>query len=195
MKQPYFLLTEPLPDMVIDDIKKIALNYEESDGAVGGLLGVRGPDVDTEVRRVKQRWLPINFEETKKIHILCTEIFEEANRRCFGVNVDKVYEMFYGEYHAVDKGFYREHKDASLGSSGEVYDRKLSMTIQLSDPDEYEGGDFVFYDSSFEHPDKELLRQKGTAFVFPSILLHGIQPVTKGVRKCLVAFIEGPAWQ
>jgi len=69
------------------------------------------------------------------------------------------------------------------------------MTIQLSDPDEYEGGDFVFYDSSFDHPDKELLRQKGTAFVFPSILLHGIQPVTKGVRKCLVAFIEGPAWQ
>ena len=55
--------------------------------------------------------------------------------------------------------------------------------------------DFVFYDSSFEHPDKKLLRQKATAFVFPSILLHGIQPVTKGVRKCLVAFIEGPAWQ
>ena len=47
----------------------------------------------------------------------------------------------------------------------------------------------------FDHPDKKLLRQKGTAFVFPSILLHGIQPVTKGVRKCLVAFIEGPAWQ
>lgn len=195
MKQPYFILTEPLPDMVTDDIKKIALNYEESDGAVGGLLGVRGPDVNTEVRRVKQRWLPINFEETKKIHTLCMEIFEEANRRCFGVDIDKVFEMFYGEYHAADKGFYREHKDASLGSSGEVYDRKLSMTIQLSDPDEYEGGDFVFYDSSFEHPDKELLRQKGTAFVFPSILLHGIQPVTKGVRKCLVAFIEGPAWQ
>ena len=195
MKQPYFLLTEPLPDMVTDDIKKIALNYEETDGAVGGLLGVQEPDVDTKVRRVKQRWLPINFEETKKIHTLCTEIFEEANRRCFGVNVDKVFEIFYGEYHAADKGFYREHKDASLGSSGEVYDRKLSMTIQLSDSDEYEGGDFVFYDSSFEHPDKKLLRQKGTAFVFPSILLHGIQPVTKGVRNCLVAFIEGPAWQ
>ena len=195
MKQPYFVLTEPLPDMVTDDVKKIALNYEETDGAVGGLIGVRGPNVNTEVRRVKQRWLPINFEETKKIHNLCMEIFEEANRRCFGVNIDKVFEMFYGEYHAADKGFYREHKDASLGSSGEIYDRKLSMTIQLSDPDEYEGGDFVFYDSSFDHPDKELLRQKGTAFVFPSILLHGIQPVTKGVRKCLVAFIEGPAWQ
>ena len=72
MKQPYFLLTEPLPDMVTDDIKKIALNYEETDGAVGGLLGVQEPDVDTKVRRVKQRWLPINFEETKKIHTLCT---------------------------------------------------------------------------------------------------------------------------
>jgi len=61
MKQPYFILTEPLPDMVTDDIKKISLNYEETDGAVGGLIGVRGPNVNTEVRRVTQRWLTMNF--------------------------------------------------------------------------------------------------------------------------------------
>ena len=195
MKQPYYMLPQSLPDMITDDIKKIALNYEETDGAVGGLPGIQLPNVDMEVRRVKQRWLPINFEETKKIHTLCTEIFEEANRRCFGVDITKIFEMFYGEYHGDDKGFYREHRDSSLGSNGDLHDRKLSLTIQLSNSDEYEGGDFVFYDNAFEHPDKEALRQKGMAFVFPSFLLHGVQPVTKGTRKCLVAFMEGPAWQ
>ena len=90
------MLSQSLPDMVTDDIKRIALNYEETDGAVGGLPGIQLPNVDTEVRRVKQRWLPINYEETIKVHTLCTEIFQEANRRAFGVDITKIFEMFYG---------------------------------------------------------------------------------------------------
>ena len=74
--------------------------------------------------------------------------------------------------------------------------RKLSMTIQLSDPDDYEGGDFVFNVNQIgQSPDREQLRKKGTVLVFPSFIMHGVKPVTKGTRKSLVSWIEGPTWR
>mgnify|MGYP001205851066 CR=1 FL=1 len=84
--------------------------------------------------------------------------------------------------------------DSFLGS-GEVSDRKLSMTIQLSDSHEYEGGNFEFRDHISNIPPKEQLRKKGTVLIFPSFLYHSVQPVTKGTRKSLVTWIEGPAWR
>ena len=198
MKHPYYILPDVLPDMVVDDIKNIVLNYEEIDGGIGGNVTLHEEaKVDNEIRRCKQRWLPPNAEDTRKIHNLCTEIFEESNRRCFSVNLDRVFNMFYAEYRADNKGYYGKHKDSNLGINGEIYDRKLSMTIQLSDSNEYDGGDFVFYDDlhGWSQPDKERIRKKGAVFVFPSFIEHGVKPVTKGVRKCLIAFMEGPAWR
>ena len=52
------------------------------------------------------------------------------------------------------------------------------MTIQLSDSDEYEGGDFEFDN---DPPDKNILREKGRVLIFPSFLPH--KPVTKGKKK------------
>nr|BAR35905.1 Uncharacterized iron-regulated protein (PiuC) [uncultured Mediterranean phage uvMED] len=198
MKHPYYIIPEVLPEMITEDIKNIVLNYEEIEGGVGGNVTLHEEaKVDSKVRRCKQRWLPPNANDTKQIHTLCTEIFEEANRRCFSVNLDRIFNMFYAEYRAEDTGYYDKHKDSNLGFNGEMYDRKLSMTIQLSDSTEYEGGDFVFYDELHgqPQPDKELIRQKGAVFVFPSFIEHGVKPVTKGVRKCLIAFMEGPQWK
>ena len=178
MKHPYFILPDVLPDIVVEDIKNIVLNYEEIDGGVGGNVTLQQKaTVDNQIRRCKQRWIPPNAEDTKKIHNLCTEIFEEANRRCFSVNLDRVFNMFYAEYRAEDNGYYAQHKDSNLGINGELYDRKLSMTIQLSDSAEYEGGDFVFYDDlhGWAQPDKERIRKKGAVFVFPSFLEQYVQ--------------------
>ena len=72
--------------------------------------------------------------------------------------------------------------------------RKLSITIQLSDSDEYEGGDFVFT-KDIPSPDAELIRKKGTIIVFPSFLYHQVMPVTKGTRYSLVGWYEGNDWR
>ena len=70
------------------------------------------------------------------------------------------------------------------------------MTIQLSDSDEYEGGDFEFDNDILANPpDKNILREKGRVLIFPSFLPHKVNPVTKGIRKSLVTWIEGPAWR
>lgn len=187
-------MPEPLPDVVINDICKMAKLFPEEEGKVGP------HDVDSEgkkdntIRDCKIRWIQPDTDETKKLTNLCTVLFHDANRMLFGVDLTKIFNIQYTEYHGNTKGFYHTHIDSYLGS-GELSDRKLSMTIQLSDSNEYEGGDFVLRDETQNFPNKEELRKKGTVLIFPSFLNHSVQPVTKGIRKSLVTWIEGPAWR
>lgn len=70
------------------------------------------------------------------------------------------------------------------------------MTVQLSEPEEYEGGEFQFdYRNSTKgspviNTAKEIKR-KGSVIVFPSHLWHRVKPVTKGRRRSLVMWTMG----
>ena len=77
---------------------------------------------------------------------------------------------------------------------GKYLARKLSMTIWLNDPDEYEGGEF---DIEIRGPRMDvrydtLKLKKGSIVVFPSDKWHRVRPVTSGVRKSLVTWFRGP---
>jgi len=85
-------------------------------------------------------------------------------------------------------GKYDLHLDKSIDQSI----RKLSMTLQLSSPDDYEGGELILQTSSIP---EILPKEQGKLIAFPSYLLHGVQPVTKGIRYSLVAWITGPAFK
>ena len=75
----------------------------------------------------------------------------------------------------------------------EPFDRKLSMTVQLTDPTEYEGGDFHLDDSV--EPLPSFSKDKGSVLIFPSYINHKVSPVTKGIRRSLVAWFSGPRWR
>ena len=74
--------------------------------------------------------------------------------------------------------------------------RKLSVTISLSDENDYEGGDFEF---DFRNDDKgsnqpqlcKEIRPKGSVVVFPSFVWHRVKPVTSGTRYSLVIWNLG----
>ena len=70
--------------------------------------------------------------------------------------------------------------------------RKISMTVQLSDGGEYEGGDFEIMRN--REPEK-LPKGKGTVLVFPSYILHRVTPVTSGIRKSLVLWLGGASFK
>ena len=72
--------------------------------------------------------------------------------------------------------------------------RKLSVVIQLSDPDEYEGGELMFNFGSLEG-DQIAVKKKGTLIMFPSYVLHKVAPVTAGVRRSLVFWVSGPGFR
>jgi PKHD-type hydroxylase len=69
--------------------------------------------------------------------------------------------------------------------------RKLSVSVQLSDPDEYDGGDLEFTAS----PPLPFAKLQGAAILFPSMLAHRVMPITRGSRFSLVAFINGPPFR
>ena len=75
--------------------------------------------------------------------------------------------------------------------------RKLSVTVSLSDYNEYEGGELEF-DFRNQDPDKkpntkicDEIVTKGSLVVFPSFVWHRVKPVTKGVRYSLVIWNLG----
>ena len=69
--------------------------------------------------------------------------------------------------------------------------RKLSLTLQLSDPNTYEGGKFLLFNGEHE-PSEPPIREQGSIIVFDSRLWHKVTPVTKGVRYSLVSWVLGP---
>ena len=71
--------------------------------------------------------------------------------------------------------------------------RKISFSLQLSDPDDYEGGNIQFIDES----DKSYIapRQKGSLIIFDSRTKHRVCKVKSGVRKSIVGWVVGPRWK
>ena len=68
--------------------------------------------------------------------------------------------------------------------------RKISLSVQLSNSDEYNGGIFELGRNGLFNEPKHL--KKGNAIMFPSLLRHRILPITAGIRKSLVVWIAGP---
>jgi len=81
--------------------------------------------------------------------------------------------------------FYGEHRD--FGKNGSLT-RKLSLTVQLSDENSYEGGDLIFYGGSIKD---KAPRGRGSVIVFDSRVFHEITPIIRGVRYSLVKWYHG----
>ena len=69
--------------------------------------------------------------------------------------------------------------------------RKLSLSVQLSHPADYDGGGLEF----MPHGEIAFSRDRGTVIVFPSYLCHRAARVTRGVRASLVAWATGPTFR
>jgi PKHD-type hydroxylase len=84
-------------------------------------------------------------------------------------------------------GHYTWHVDFGEGA---MATRKLSMVIQLSPPEAYDGCDFsMMSDRGLQRLD---YREQGAAFMVPSWTPHMVGPITRGVRYALVAWVHGP---
>lgn len=86
-----------------------------------------------------------------------------------------------------DGGYFGRHIDNYHGLNLDI-DRKLSLTLQLSDVSEYEGGGFV----CGQH---RISRTKGSITFFPSFYPHLVEKVTQGRRWCLIGWAWGPYWR
>jgi PKHD-type hydroxylase len=119
--------------------------------------------------------------------------------RLTGIAVQLNDEYFKFDLYGINEGLQFTNYKAPSGKYGKHIDRgidtavrKLSISVQLTNPDEYEGGELCLYDGDTTFP---MDKTQGTLMIFPSYVLHEVKPVTKGERNSLVTWVTGPAFK
>lgn len=184
-----------------EDLKKFDPLAQESK--------IQGDTLDKVIRDSKNAWIPTSHW----IGGFVWHYIQRANKENFLYDLTCIdgESMQYTQYGAGQ--FYDWHIDAGLDSAykpqiltnshtnmsqelatvnGE-YVRKLSFTIQLSDPEDYTGGEVQFIDNAkntFFAP-----KQRGTVILFDSRTQHRVRKVKSGLRKSLVGWVVGPRWR
>lgn len=140
--------------------------------------------LNVNVRDSNICWL----DQTDNLNWLFTKIGQaclEINKSRFRFDLNGISEPLQFTNYKAPSGKYDKHVDEGPGL---VSVRKLSISIQLTDPNEYEGGELILYNS--ETPNV-MDKEQGTLIVFPSYVLHEVKPVTKGERNSLVCWVTG----
>lgn len=173
-----------------DQISSIIDAGEQQPIAEAG-LGFDGSTANDQYRSSEIRWIPAGEHPT--INFMLWSYAQTANRNAFGFDINYLNDIQYTTYYANKNGKYDWHHDTFWGNPT-TFDRKISIVIQLSDPQDYEGGDFEI-DPQYQAMPANEIRQKGVVIAFPSFVRHRVTPVTKGVRRSLVCWIEGPKFR
>ena len=161
--------------------KEFTLDYHIKDTEKGVVPRKRITDI---------KWISLNEDTNWLFKKIIDEIID-VNCKNFDLQLKFVEDLQFSEYTEDNKGFYIKHSDCGSKTSLETYVdiRKLSFTIQLTDENEYEGGELIFYNDNEE---KKAPKSKGTIIFFESDIIHEVTPVTKGVRHSLVSWVQGP---
>ncbi len=140
-----------------------------------------------EIRRARIAWL----DETPPADRIFARIVEtviDANRAHFGFDLAEFRERLQvARYEAAEAGHFDWHAD--IGDGPIAKSRKLTLVVQLSAPEAYEGGalELMAETRPWTAP-----RAQGTAVLFPAFVLHRVRPVTRGTRHSLTTWVHGP---
>ena len=195
-----------IPEDIVDIIERdVSLKFDEQMGD----SRLQGDSLNKEKRNSQNAWIPTSHW----VGGFLWHYIERANRenflydlRCIdgeSMQYTRYSEgQFYGWHN--DAGLSGQYKPVAIGNreQGRAQDflnenlelvRKLSFAMQLSSPDDYEGGNVQLLDemgNSYFVP-----RKRGTIVLFDSRTMHRVQKVKKGVRKSIVGWTVGPRWK
>lgn len=124
-------------------------------------------------------------EVTSWVFARLTAVIMEVNARYFGFILTSMEQGLQFTQYCAPADHYEWHMDRGQG----IATRKLSLSLQLSQPDGHEGGDLQIM--SGKDP-QTVERKRGRISLFPSWAMHRVTPVTSGTRHSLVAWVGGP---
>lgn len=151
---------------------------------------VLGQRQDHNLRRADLVWLD-DVPHMGWVMDRIIDLVRQANRDAFDFDLRSFSESAQvARYGSEREGHFDWHAD--IGDGPIASKRKLTMVVQLSTGEDYEGGSLDVMPSSQTVSAK---RDKGCATVFPSFLLHRVTPVTKGERYSLTIWAHGPAFR
>jgi PKHD-type hydroxylase len=202
--QPIYWVDNFLSNEEIDKVIKYTSQINPEPSKVGGNIQeeikkpftpdyhIKNPNIGN-VPRIRQsviKWIELNPDINWLYKKIISQI-HKVNQENFDYILKFVENLQFTEYNEGQRGFYSKHNDCgdSLRLENFVDIRKLSFTIQLSNPGDYEGGELVFYNDNREF---NAPKTKGTIIFFQSNILHEVKPVKKGTRYALVSWVQGP---
>jgi len=142
-----------------------------------------GGGTDTKKRITTISWIP--FKEMGHMYQDLNKFIQKCNENHFGFGDVRITENAqFTEY--PEGGFYDWHMDCDVNMAHEPPVRKISMTLLLNDPSEFEGGDLEVM-----APGKFVELKQGHAICFASFLNHRVNKVKRGMRQSLVVWFGG----
>lgn len=115
------------------------------------------------------------------------------NNRFYGYNLTGFESFQYTVYNQTD--YFDWHLDMNFGKEETLLEtslpRKMSFSLLLSDPNDFEGGELIIDTGEPITTEKVF----GRVYCFPSFVRHRISPITSGVRKSLVWWALGPKFK
>jgi len=186
--QQFYWFKTGLTHEEVDRVIKMASELPEAERAT-----TIGSEDGGTTRSSMVKWIPQD-ENWEWLYDRMMKMSVEANDTLWKFDLKSALESIqYTEYYASENGHYDWHQD--IGPGELPCRRKVSITIQLSESEEYEGGELMLCTGSNGHGvlDNTNIcpRGKGVAVLFPSYMMHRVSPVTKGTRKSLVLWVGG----
>jgi len=177
--QNYYYFNEGFTKSELEMIENSIQNipFVEATTAIGNLK---------EIRSSRIKWIP-QSSEWFWLYERLGNFAIHANNELWNFNLYSMPEQIqYTEYLASEDGHYGWHQDIGPDI---LSLRKISITVQLSEDQEYEGGELEFNKGGVGGIMAP--RGAGTVVVFPSYLMHRVNKITKGTRKSFVLWLGG----
>lgn len=149
-----------------------------------------GRETNHNLRRASLVWVD-DLPDAGWVMDRIVRLVAEANREAFRFDLDEFAESAQVATYGADReGHFDWHAD--IGDGPLAAKRKLTMVIQLSPPEDYDGGQLEIRPSAHVATANP---ETGAATIFPSFLLHRVSPVTRGTRHSLTIWAHGPAFR
>jgi PKHD-type hydroxylase len=175
----YYYFSNAFTPEELDVIKTIGNSYPKKQAEVGG-----GDDSQvSDYRKSEISWIP-EEPNNQWLYDKISDYAITANKEMWNFDIWGYHDTLQFTNYYGDGGHYDWHADLGPGISN----RKLSVVLQLSDPQEYVGGELQMNTGGGI---TSVLKEYGLLCFFPSFVLHRVTPLTSGTRTSLVTWLCG----
>ena len=143
----------------------------------------------SNIRKSNITWL-YPSDDMEWVFDKATNVILNLNEQFFKFDLTGITEGFQFTEYKSPSGKHGKHVDRGTG----MQIRKLSIVIQLTNPNEYEGGELKLYDG-IDEESVIMNKEQGTLIAFPSYVMHEVTPLTKGKRNSLVTWVTGNSFK
>ena len=180
-----------IPTAIDKDVADIIIKKYNNLDLTQSKVGTKSDQIiDKKIRNSKNCWIATD----NWISGMMKHFVEVANNSFFNYDLTQWSDNIQYTVYDEKKSHYNWHSDIVRSVFDSNLIRKLSISLILSDPSEYEGGEFQIMHMG----DKKMTTMKppmGTAIIFSSTTRHRVRPIKSGKRVSLVGWYGGPPFR